>query len=102
MTDRPYTDDDPAETWKHRKGDRYYVVRSYPQGNPEDGYWWSRWWDSDALPTIADAKRVGFGVIGSDDFNILAERNGRIAAVLWMNEVIDTDPDTLASWEATR
>ena len=91
-----------GELWKHKRGDRYAAVRSYPQGNPEQGYHFSHWWDSAELPTLAAAKREGFKAADSDDFNILAIRGGVIAAVLWMNEIIDTDADVLASWEATR
>ena len=91
-----------GERWEHRRGDRYAAVRSYPQGNPVQGYYWSRWWDSDELPTLAAAKRAGFAAADSDDFNVLAIRGGAIVAVLWMNEIIDTDADVLSEWEATR
>lgn len=91
-----------ASTWQHRKGDRYAAVRSYPQGNPDTGYYWSHWWDSHEMTTLAAAKREGFKSADSDDFNILAIRGGAIVAVLWMAEVIDTDPDVLAAWEDSR
>lgn len=91
-----------GERWKHKRGDRYAAVRSYPQGNPEQGYYFSRWWDSSELPTLTEAKREGFEAADSEDFNVLAIRGGAIVAVLWMDEIIDTDVDVLASWEATR
>lgn len=89
------------EPWQHKRGDRYAAVRSYPQGNPEQGYWWSHWWDSE-WTTFTKAKREGFKAASSDDFNILVERGGRIVAVLWMDEVVDTDQEVLDEWEHSR
>lgn len=92
---------DPAPTrWKHRKGDLYAAGRHYPQGNPEQGYWWETWLDSVELSSLAQAKRAGFAAAGSDDFNIIAIRGGKVVAVLWMDEVLDWDD--LSEWEAAR
>lgn len=94
--------DETRTLWKHRKGDTYAVLFGPPQGNPEQGFWFDYRWLSAELQTHAQAVREGFKVQGSDDFNIGAIRDGKLAAVLWMHEVCDDAPDVLAEWEATR
>lgn len=87
-----------AETlWKHKRGDRYVLVAPSIVGNPEQGYWHEYYRHPGDYPTITAARQAGFRELDrSDDFNIYAVRGGYLAAVLWMHEVVDDDPDLLA------
>lgn len=86
-------------TWQHRDGDTYVVICTSIVGNPEAGY------DSvhDVHPKRwarrEQAERFGFTLGRSDDFNIGAIRNGKLAAILWMGEVVDDGADVLAGYD---
>ena len=83
--------DHTATQWQHRPGDRYQVIFAEFVGN----------WDLERWPvgaecsTIAAAIKIGLHERGSDDFNIGAIRDGRLAAVLWMDEIVDDGIDVL-------
>lgn len=46
--------------------------------------------------TLPRAIKRGFAQQGSDDFNVAVIRDGRLVATLWMEEVVDDEPDVLA------
>lgn len=90
------TSEDDRPQWRHRMGDRYAAVAANIVGNPEHGYRHSYWTDGDIHRTWLAAKRAGFAMDRSDDFNIAAIRGGSIAALLWMRTVVDDGDDVLA------
>lgn len=53
-------------------------------------------WDDVRLPTYLRAKKHGFKVRGSDDFNIGVLLGGKLVALQWMDKQIETTADELA------
>lgn len=90
----------PGETlnakWSHRRGDRYVVICTSVVGSPQSGYRVEHYRPPGEPTTRAAAKRRGFALGRADDFNLGAIRDGRLVAVLWMDEVTDDDPGLLA------
>ena len=79
--------------WKHRKGDTYCLITASVIGGDTTPMEIVHYWQGDGFRSVAEAKRVGLAdLYRSDDFNIGAIRNGRLAAILWMDEVVDDDP----------
>lgn len=93
------TSEDPRPAWKHRPGDRYAVIISRVVGDTRSGFHFADSMLPDIFSTISRAKAAGMRFCGSDDFNIGAIREGRLAALLWTREVVDDDPKYLASLE---
>lgn len=103
----PETDDTTADVaredevttrrWKHRRGDRYELISASVVGNPERGYTIEHYLHScPSLDSIAEAKSHGFACLDrSDDFNIGAIRDGRLVAILWMDEIVDDEFEVL-------
>lgn len=92
------TDEDRAarRRWRHRTGDEYVVVAPSIVGNPEAGYDTVYAVHPPVQPTLAHAKRYGFTIGRSDDFNIGVLRRGELVASLWMDEVVDDNRSDLA------
>jgi hypothetical protein len=83
--------------WKHRKGDVYRYVETSIVGNPTDGYGRTALISHKQHTTLAGAVREGFREHErDDDFNVGVWRDGQLAAITWMGEVVDTDPEVLA------
>lgn len=90
------TPDRSERKWEKRRGDRYRALFGDFFGNPTSGYRHEHWWLDDLRTTWRDARRDGFRAQGSDDFNIGVIRDGELIAVLWMDEVVDDEPEVLA------
>ena len=87
--------------WQHRKGDRYLAMVSRWVGNPEAGYGTVLHPGAKLHDAIRPAELEGCRMAdGTDDFNVLAYRDGRLHATLWMGEVVENDPDELATYYA--
>lgn len=82
--------------WKHRIGDQYRAVLCKAWMN-ESGYGFSYYSAGQRQSSLANAKRDGFAAAESDDFNIWVYRDNAFVAVLWMNELLDDEPEVLAS-----
>lgn len=95
MADQPLS----AETvrlWKHRLGDQYILITACVVGNPERGFEIEHYLGTGEFATIGQAKRAGLRDLQrSDDFNIGAIRSGRLAAILWMGEIVDDEPEVV-------
>lgn len=88
---------DPVRLWKHRQGDRYVLITANVVGNPERGFEIEHYLGTGEFATIGEAKRAGLRHLDrSDDFNIGALRNGRLVAILWMNQIVDDEPEVVA------
>ena len=85
---------DEVRKYRYRVGDMFQAVLCRAWMN-ESGYGFHYYPAGQRRATIAAAKRDGFEAAESDDFNIWVLRSGRLAAVLWMNDVIDDEPDAL-------
>lgn len=88
--------DEPRRVkWRHRQADKYLPVFGDFFGDEQRGFHkhWSR--VDTPKPSILAAKRAGFDVMGSDDFNIAVIRNGRVVALLWMAEDMAEEQDVL-------
>lgn len=83
--------DEAVTRWVHQPGDRYQVIFTELVGNWE----LARWLVGFEHESISAATKLGFRERGSDDFNIGAIRDGRLAAVLWMDEIVDDGIDVL-------
>jgi hypothetical protein len=95
MTAHNVTSDN--QIWKHRSGDAYVLLVSRINGNPESGYTTDTYVPSGVRhESKAVAIREGFIHCGCDDFNVGVIRGGRLAAVLWMDEVVDDEPSEIA------
>lgn len=81
--------------WQHQEGDRYAPVQPHIVGNPEAGY--SQTWSSHGkhYQTLKEAISAGFSDFGSDDFNVVVIRHGRLVAKLWMEQDHLEPPETL-------
>lgn len=86
----------PKGKWKHQPGDLYRLVVSRIVGGPERGYGQSHDVHELAHATRQEAVRQGFRETDSDDFNVGVWRKGRLVAILWMQYVVDDEPDVLA------
>jgi hypothetical protein len=82
-------------TWQHREGDRYMPIRLRMWMN-ETGH--GTWYTVLDAPSRQHERAVrrGLAAEGTDDFQIAVLRGGRLVAMLWMDEVVDDAPDTLA------
>lgn len=79
--------------WAHRPGDEYVLITANIVGS---GPFRTEHYLNHAGPfaTQPEAQRVGFRTLDrSDDFNIGALRKGRLVAILWMNEIVDDEPE---------
>ena len=85
---------DDTVRWDHRRGDRYMPIAGSAWMN-ESGYG-INYTVLEQPGTWERARIRGLQTNGSDDFNILVLRGGVPVAVLWMDEVTDTDPAVLA------
>lgn len=105
--DTPASTEADRPTWRHRKGCRYMPVFGDFYGNPTVGC--THEWSGLAEPsdTWAQARRDGFEVQDSDDFNIAVIEDGRVTALLWMTEdmtgemeqsEMDGITDAVAGW----
>ena len=81
--------------WEHRKGDQYRAAAGQFVGNPESGYSCEYQIASQAHPNLGYAISGGFDMVECDDFNVVAIRDGKVAAILWMTEIIDEEPEVL-------
>lgn len=89
--------DEPTR-WKHKPGDVYLHLVSTWFGNPTDGFDSAWGAGPERYADRAEAWRAGFRILDrSDDFNLGVIRNGRFVALLWSDEVVDDDPDVLAT-----
>ena len=95
-TTSPHSVDAPR-TWKGKRGDRYIAVVTRIVGSPDAGYSFLRTHADEVRTTLERAIRDGFPLADdTDDFNVWVFRGGQLKATLWMNEVVDDDPDVLA------
>jgi hypothetical protein len=79
--------------WDHRAGDRYQAVVCQAWVN-ERGHGFS-YHTAGEKGTHLHAKNEGFRAAESDDFNIAAIRDGRLVALLWMDQIVDDEPSEL-------
>jgi hypothetical protein len=81
--------------WNPEDGDRFFACRCQLSGNLEEVLF-----QYDVIPeTFAStdaAYRAGYELWGSDDFNILVQREGRLAASLWRDQIVDDEPEVMA------
>lgn len=82
------TDKDPL-TWNHRKGDEYVVAVGSVVGNEKA-------WEIVYEVSRQTHDRLGYAISEgfvdwerNDDFNIVAIRDEKPAALLWMDEITD-------------
>jgi hypothetical protein len=80
--------------WHHRTGDEYQAVILSAWMNESDSGIWYR--TTGQVGTFSEAVSRGFADAESDDFQIAVLRKGRLAAMLWMLEVVDDEPGHLA------
>ena len=52
--------------------------------------------DGEKFSKREGAKHHGFRIRGSDDFNIGVLKDGKLVSLDWMDNVVDSDPATLA------
>lgn len=81
--------------WQHRLGDRYVVIFANVVTVGDDFEIVYRKPHPGGFPTLELAIGEGFEYDRSDDFNIGVIRAGRLAAKLWMDEVIEEPQKTL-------
>lgn len=81
----------------HEAGDRYVCIVGSLVGNDADGF--DMVWEAyvPAQGSIEAAWRKGLRELDrSDDFNLGVIRDGELVALLWHDEVIETDPAEIA------
>lgn len=106
MSDEPVSAENGTEArpnWRHRKGDQYVVlfgdwitVGTYGQPDYDMVQCWAWLANQRVFNARHNAARAGIQWQGSDDFNIGVLRGGKLVALLWMEEVVDDDPDLMA------
>jgi hypothetical protein len=91
------THEETRRQWAHRPGDRYVVLVGSCVGNPDVGY------DTSYYRGNEDHEKLGYAISEgfldhdrSDDFNVGVIRGGALVATLWMDEIVDDEPDVLA------
>lgn len=87
---------DEHRKWTHQPGDTYHVVSSQYVGNTRLGFHREYVLKAGPFSTRATAWRHGIADLGHDDFNLAIVRSGLLVAMLWDDEVVDDDLDTLA------
>lgn len=88
-----------ARVWQHHDGDHYGVIVRRIVGSLDHFEHESTLAGGDTWDRLGDAISVGFDHVESDDFNIGAFRDGRLVALLWMNEIVDDEPGVLLKIE---
>lgn len=79
--------------WRHRPGDTYTVVTAAP--SVVGGEVLVARMSHGTFPNLNQARRWATDMLGHHDYNIVAFRDGRPAAVLWLSEVVEGDPDAV-------
>ena len=91
------TDEDRAvRKWQHRPGDEYIVIATSMVGTPRSGYGFDYCVYPRRHLSRPEAQSYGFTIGRSDDFNIGVLRREELVAVLWMDEIVDDEPDDIA------
>ena len=80
--------------WEVRPGDRFLPYAVSVWMNEHDYGFNYRVLDH-AATTLPRAIKRGLAMNGSDDFNIAAIRGGRMVAALWMEDVVDDEPEVI-------
>jgi len=80
--------------WHHQPEDEYVVITTRVEGGEKE-FRLVRYSDRERFPTIKQAKSHGFDTQETDDFNIGALRDAKLAAVLWMDEITDDNPEIM-------
>lgn len=86
-------DGDLGERWEVQPGDRFVPYRTSVWMNEHDHG--ERYYVLDQATSLPRAIKRGLALNGSDDFNIGVIRDGRMVAVLWMEHVIDEEPEVV-------
>jgi hypothetical protein len=85
----------PTRYWAHRRGDTYVLITSNVVGNEhrlDIAYYLA----PGRYASLSAAKKAGFRTLHrSDDFNMGVVRDGRLVAILWMNQIVDDEPDVV-------
>lgn len=89
--------EDTPKLWKHRNGDEYVVIIARYIGNERDGFVCEHYRPYHPTDQLSDAISQGFTYAECDDFNVGAIRKGKLAATLWMNDIVDDDPALMAA-----
>jgi hypothetical protein len=84
-----------AEQWQHQPGDQYFVIVSEVVGGDFVGFHTEHHRGSADVGDLDKAIHLGWAAVKCDDFNVGVIRGGRLAAVLWMDQVVDAEPDVL-------
>lgn len=80
--------------WKHHKNDNYVPLCWFLQGEP-GCYSNEVVWAGRIMASRGAAMAHGLKERGDDDFNIAVLRNGLVVAMLWDNEWVDYDDESL-------
>lgn len=81
--------------WDPEDGDKFFACRCRIAGNLEKILFE---YDviAETFGSTDAAYRAGYDLWGSDDFNILVQRGGYLAASLWRDQIIDDEPEVMA------
>lgn len=84
--------------WKDQRGDTYVLITASINGGNSTPMTIDHYLHPGVYPSILRARTAGFRDLDrSDDFNIGVVRDGQgLAAILWMDEIVDDDPAALA------